>query len=129
MVSARMANEPEDPQVAIFRRMTPEQKLRAAERLYWSARELKAAWFRHEHPEWTEAEVEKAVRDAFAWSDFAVVHALQRYRGDRNVEHLRTIGEILQRQGKRIDRRELGSYVAELGLQDEWAEVAAGCPG
>lgn len=56
---------PEDPQVEIFRRMTPEQKLRAAERLYWSARELKAAWFRHEHPEWTEAQVKKAVRDAF----------------------------------------------------------------
>ena len=55
----------EDPQVEIFRRMTPEQKLRAAERLYWSARELKAAWFRQEHPEWTEEQVKKAVRDAF----------------------------------------------------------------
>lgn len=121
-----MADEPEDPQVEILRRMTPEQKLRAAERLYWSARELKAAWLRHEHPEWTEEQVEKAVRDAFAQSDFVVVHRLQRYREDHNVEHLRIIGEILQRQGKRIDRRELGSYVAELGLQDEWAEVAAG---
>lgn len=58
-------SEPEDPQVEILRRMTPEQKLRAAERLYWSARELEAAWFRHEHPEWTEEQVEKAVRDAF----------------------------------------------------------------
>jgi hypothetical protein len=69
----RMADEPkppappdaEDPQVEIFRRMTPEQKLRAAERLYWSARELKAAWYRAEHPEWTEEQVKKAVRDAF----------------------------------------------------------------
>ena len=56
---------PEDPQVEIFRRMTPEQKLRAAERLYWSARELKSAWFRQEHPEWSEEQVKKAVRDAF----------------------------------------------------------------
>src|SRR5262245_50460760 len=56
---------PEDPQVEIFRRMTPEQKLRAAERLYWSARELKAAWFRSQHPDWTDTEVKKAVRDAF----------------------------------------------------------------
>lgn len=62
-----MVDEPklEDPQTEIFRRMTPEQKLRAAERLYWSARALKAAWFRVEHPQWTEAEVSKAVRDAF----------------------------------------------------------------
>lgn len=52
-------------QTEIFRRMTPEQKLRAAMRLYWSARELKAAWFRAEHPEWSEAQVAKAVRDAF----------------------------------------------------------------
>jgi hypothetical protein len=57
--------DPEDPQVEIFRRMTPEQKLRAAERLYWSARELKAAWLRAEHPDWTEEQVAKAVRDAF----------------------------------------------------------------
>ncbi len=60
-----MVDEPEDPQVEIFRRMTPEQKLRAAERLYWSARELKAAGFRAQHPEWSEAQVEKAVRDVF----------------------------------------------------------------
>ncbi len=45
--------------------MTPQQKLDAASRLYWSARALKAAWFRSEHPEWTEAQVAKAVRDAF----------------------------------------------------------------
>lgn len=121
-----MADEPEDPQVAIFRRMTPEQKLRAAERLYWSARELKAASFRHQHPEWTEDQVKKAVRDAFAQSDFAVVHRLQRYCEDHDIEHLRTARKILQRQGKRIDLTELGSYMAELGLQDEWAEVAAG---
>lgn len=60
-----MADEPCDVQTEIFRRMTPEQKLRAAMRLYWSARELKAAWFRHEHPEWTEAQVKAAVREAF----------------------------------------------------------------
>jgi hypothetical protein len=60
-----MADEPSDPQTEILRRMTPEQKLRASMRLYWSARELKAAWFRAEHPEWTEAQVKKAVRDAF----------------------------------------------------------------
>lgn len=60
-----MAEEPSDVQTEIFRRMTPEQKLRAAMRLYWSARELKAAWLRTEHPEWTEAQVSAAVREAF----------------------------------------------------------------
>lgn len=60
-----MAEEPNEIQTEIFRRMTPEQKLRAAMRLYWSARELKAAWLRTEHPEWTPAQVSAEVREAF----------------------------------------------------------------
>jgi hypothetical protein len=48
-----------------FRGMTPEQKLRAAERLYWSARAIKGAALRASHPEWSEAQVARAVRDAF----------------------------------------------------------------
>lgn len=62
ILPAEMASlPPEDP----IGRLTPEQKLRAAERLYWSARALKAAAFRAWHPEWSEAEVQAAVRDAF----------------------------------------------------------------
>lgn len=60
-----MADAAYDIQTEIFRRMTPTQKLAASMRLYWSARELKAAWFRSEHPEWTEAQVKAAVREAF----------------------------------------------------------------
>jgi hypothetical protein len=45
--------------------MTGAQKLDAALRLYWSARALKAAAFRAEHPRWTDAEIEAAVRAAF----------------------------------------------------------------
>lgn len=52
----------------VLRRMTPAQKLEAAVRLYWSARELKAAWLRQQHPEWTEAEVEDAVKKAFLYA-------------------------------------------------------------
>ena len=48
--------------------MTPAQKLDAAARLYWGARELKAAWLRSQHPEWAEAEVQKAVREAFLYA-------------------------------------------------------------
>lgn len=56
-----MAGAPED----VIARMTPQQKLRAAMQLYWSARALKAAAFRARHPEWSDREVEAAVRDAF----------------------------------------------------------------
>jgi hypothetical protein len=45
--------------------LTPEQKLHAALRLYWSARELKAAAIRAEHPDWSETEIAAAVRTAF----------------------------------------------------------------
>jgi len=38
-------------QIAIFRQMTPERRLSLAEQLYWTARELKAAWLRARHPE------------------------------------------------------------------------------
>jgi hypothetical protein len=54
-----------DPATEIIARMTPAQKLEASMRLYWSARKLKAAGIRAEHPEWSEAEVAAAVRAAF----------------------------------------------------------------
>ena len=37
--------------------MTPEARLLLAERLYWSARALKASWLRSIHPNWTEEQV------------------------------------------------------------------------
>jgi hypothetical protein len=57
--------QPAEVQTEIFRRMTPTQKLRAATRLYWSARQLKAAALRAAHPEWTPERVEREARDAF----------------------------------------------------------------
>jgi hypothetical protein len=51
--------------VAALRRMTPEEKLKAVINLYWTARRLKAAGVRLQHPEWTDAQVEAAVREAF----------------------------------------------------------------
>ena len=41
--------------------MSPAQKLRAAERLYYSAWELKAAALRAEHPDWTDDAIRRAV--------------------------------------------------------------------
>lgn len=48
--------------------MTLAQKLRAAERLYWSARQLKAAALRAEHPDWTEEAIQHAVRQIFLYA-------------------------------------------------------------
>ena len=56
----------DDIQLSIIRTMSPEKKLDLALRLYHSARELKAAWLRHQHGDWTEQEVMAAVREAFA---------------------------------------------------------------
>lgn len=54
--------------VAVLRAMTPEQKLNTAARLYWSARRLKAAWLRSQHPEWKEEEVQQKVREIFMYA-------------------------------------------------------------
>lgn len=55
-------------QTDVFRAMTPEQRLATAARLYWSAREIKAAALRTRHPEWTEEQVQRAVREAFLYA-------------------------------------------------------------
>jgi hypothetical protein len=52
-------------QLAIFRRMTPEQRWRAASRLYWTARRHKGAFLRNQHPDWPEQRVEDEVRRIF----------------------------------------------------------------
>ena len=52
----------------IFISMTPEQRLRAAENLYWSARELKAASLRSWRPELSEEQVQQLVKEAFMYA-------------------------------------------------------------
>lgn len=49
----------------ILRKMTPEQKLRLAMNLYYSAWELKAAWLRELHKDWSDEQIEQAVREIF----------------------------------------------------------------
>jgi hypothetical protein len=41
-------------QAAALRAMTGQQRLRLAERLYWSARRMKRAGLRSQHPDWPE---------------------------------------------------------------------------
>ena len=55
-------------QADIIAKMTPAQKLRAAMRLYWSARALKTAAVRQQHPDWTDDAVARHVRDLFLFS-------------------------------------------------------------
>ena len=52
----------------ILQAMSPAQKLRAAERLYHSAWQLKAAAFRAEHPDWSDEAIHRAVREIFLYA-------------------------------------------------------------
>jgi hypothetical protein len=55
-------------QVAIYRAMAPQQRLQQALRMNRSMRELLAAGFRSRHPEWTEAQVSRAVADRILYA-------------------------------------------------------------
>ena len=63
-----MASELTPEYVASLRRMTGEQKWRTAFGLYWSARKLKAAAVRDQHPEWSDAQVEQRVKEIFMYA-------------------------------------------------------------
>jgi hypothetical protein len=52
-------------QIEAFRRMPPERRLALAEQLYWSARELKAAWLRVQHADWSDEQVSREVTRIF----------------------------------------------------------------
>lgn len=60
-----MASDLTPEYVATLRRMTGAQKLRTAFGLYWSARKLKAARLRKQHPDWTEEQVQQKVKEIF----------------------------------------------------------------
>ena len=52
-----------DQQAAIYRAMTPQQRLQQALRMNRTMRDLMAAGFRDRHPAWTDAQVRRAVAD------------------------------------------------------------------
>lgn len=53
-------------QIAALRAMTGAQRLRLAERLYWSARKMKAAGVLSQHPDWTPQRRNDEVRRIFS---------------------------------------------------------------
>ena len=52
----------------VVQTMSPAQKLRAVERLFHSARQLKAAALRAQHPDWTDEAIRQAVRQIFLYA-------------------------------------------------------------
>ena len=53
-------------QFAALRAMTGARRLRLAERLYWSARKMKTAGLRSQHPDWPEQRLTDEVRRIFS---------------------------------------------------------------
>ena len=62
-------DDPSPEQIAIYRRMTPGRRLEIAEQMYWSARRMKFAWLRTQHPDWTDTEVEAEVTRIFSHAE------------------------------------------------------------
>ncbi|MDM8515635.1 hypothetical protein QUF76_05500 [Desulfobacterales bacterium HSG16] len=48
--------------------MSPEDKLNMSLSLYWSARKLKAAALKSQHPDWSEEEIENKVKEIFMYA-------------------------------------------------------------
>jgi hypothetical protein len=62
-----MSDEQTSPeQITIFRQMTPEQRWRAAHRLYWTIRRHKTAFIQSQHPDWQPERVATEVREIFS---------------------------------------------------------------
>ncbi len=53
-------------QFVALRAMTGARRLRLAERLYWSARKMKTAGLRSQHPDWTEQRLNDEVCRIFS---------------------------------------------------------------
>jgi hypothetical protein len=62
----KMQSTTDDKQTEALRKMTPTQKWMASMSIYWSARSLKAAFLRREHPAWTEEMISTEVTRLFS---------------------------------------------------------------
>jgi hypothetical protein len=58
--------QPSPEQVEILRRLTPEQRWRAAHQLYWTMRHHKLAFLRSQHPDWSDQDLLAETRRIFA---------------------------------------------------------------
>jgi hypothetical protein len=55
-------------QKRIFQSMSPEQKVKLVLGLYRSARKLKEAGLRAQHPDWSEEQIQQKVREIFLYA-------------------------------------------------------------
>lgn len=56
-------SEPLSPEyIRILQGMSGEEKLRTAAKMWWTARNLKAAFLRQQYPDWTEEKIEEKVK-------------------------------------------------------------------
>ena len=53
-------------QIAAWRAMSGARRLQLAEQLYWSARKMKSAGLRCQHPDWLEPRLDDEVRRIFS---------------------------------------------------------------
>ena len=61
-----LADEQTSPeQFAILRAMSGQRRLKLAEQMFWSARKLKAAGVRSQHPDWPEEQIIAEVNRIF----------------------------------------------------------------
>lgn len=58
-------DRPSEEQIARYRAMTPSERLRQAELLYWTARRLREAHERALHPDWSDEQIASHVRRIF----------------------------------------------------------------
>jgi hypothetical protein len=56
---------PSPEQIEALRAISGEDRMRLAEQLYWSARKMKAAGLRSQHPDWPEERVNTEVTRIF----------------------------------------------------------------
>jgi len=55
-------------QKKIFLAMTPEKKLQVALGLYYSAKEIKVAGLKRQHPEWSMEKINQKAREIFLYA-------------------------------------------------------------
>ena len=58
-------DDPSPEQMELYRRMPGTGRLKLAEQMFWTARRLKTAGVRHQHPDWSEDQVIAEVNRIF----------------------------------------------------------------
>lgn len=51
-----------------FKNMSAEKKLLLSMQLYYSAKELKRAWLKQQHKDWTEEKIENKLKEIFFYA-------------------------------------------------------------